>query len=377
MQKICHDERVTRHQEGEGALPIVRCVQWLRYVAAALVVLYHCEVQIMRLDSSAAHRFGIGAAGVDLFFVISGFIMVHTTQRRGMTFKSFMTRRLIRIVPLYWIFTSMLVFLVAVVPSLFHSSALDVAHVVSSFAFLPHPHPVSGELRPLLVPGWTLNAEMFFYLCFGATLGLTLERRIIALAVLFISIAGLAAATDMPSRLLAFYGAPLMLEFVAGMAIAWILLNCGLTQRAVATLVGVGVLLGGAGIWSGISEQPIRVIYWGGTAVCGLLACLWIEREHGWFELPLMVRLGDASYAIYLSHLFVLGLAGSVISRLGIFSTIGASGTRIIMLLMATAFGLAVHNWIEVPILAYLRGRRRGAAALIQITDGRAEGRDL
>ncbi len=335
--------------------PVVRSVQWLRYVAAALVVLYHTEVQIMRLDSSATHAFGIGAAGVDLFFVISGFVMVHATRRNVPTFGTFMKRRLLRIVPLYWFFTAVVALLILLWPQLFNSTVFYGGHFLASLAFVPYPHPVDGVMRPLLVPGWTLNAEMFFYLCFGALLGLSLERRILLIAAGFATLAAIAYFSGGRSGLISFYGAPLMLEFVAGMAVAWLVYRQQpLSVRLLAVVSAIAVLFTAAGIAQGISEHTTRFIYWGVAATCLLFVCLSIERRLGWIDAPTLMRLGDASYSIYLSHLFVLAFAGKLIAYTGLYSVIGSGGTRLVMLALASYAGLMIYDWIERPMQTFL-----------------------
>ena len=124
---------------------IIESVQWLRLLAATLVVFYHAEVQLFHLDEDHVSDFGLGASGVDLFFVISGFIMVLISRNRPTSFSSFIRRRLMRIVPLYWSLTLAVFLLVLLTPSLLRSASLDPLHVLSSFLFLPYPHPVLGQ----------------------------------------------------------------------------------------------------------------------------------------------------------------------------------------------------------------------------------------
>lgn len=143
----------------------VYSIQYLRFLAAALVVLTH---GVMSLNHSLGSRvfgdFPQGGRGVDIFLVISGFIMVYITKNRQMTPLRFAFERLTRIVPLYWIFTMLMMLVVVFVPGLVNAQQLEFWHTLSSYLFIPSPHPDGGELQPLLRVGWTLNIEMLFYL---------------------------------------------------------------------------------------------------------------------------------------------------------------------------------------------------------------------
>lgn len=331
-------------------LPTIDSLQWLRCLAATLVVLYHTEVQLFRLADGHVNNMGFGASGVDLFFVITGFIMVYVTHERVPTFGMFMFRRLLRIAPLYWLFTAMMLVLVTATPSLLHSAKFELPHVLSSFLFLPFPHPVLDDWRPLLVPGWTLNYEMFFYVLYGAFLFLTLPLRIAAVSAVFIALVA-AHLAGMQSPVVYFYGAPIVLEFIGGMLIAYLYFaRDEIPLAAIAGAVLAGAVMSGAAIWAGVSEQPERAAYWGVAATAFVLAAVFTEKAHGWPKVPLLSHLGDASYSIYLSHLFVISAITVAIDKTGAFALLGTMGTRAIMIVSALAAGSAVHRLIEKPL---------------------------
>lgn len=334
-------------------------VQWLRLLAATLVVLYHIETQLMHLDQGHVNRFAYGAAGVDLFFVISGVIMMHITSGRPVGFGDFMRRRILRIVPLYWLFTGLLVAILLVSPTLFHSSRLDTHHVLTSFLFLPAAHPVLGLQRPLLVPGWTLNYEMFFYLVFACTLHLGELWRLVAVASVLTGLCAARLAVGEQQTALSFYGHPIVLEFLFGMAVGYLHGRRDKLARALPlTVLACSLAVFAAGVAGGVSEEPVRVVVWGLAAAGLLWVALTQESRNGWPQVPLIKTLGDASYAIYLSHLFVLGAVGALIARLSLYRLAGPIGTRMLMLVAALAAGYVVHMLIELPLLQRLsRGR--------------------
>src|SRR3954451_15297253 len=184
-----------------------------------MVVFVHLDVQLARHGFRALGS-DWASSGVDIFFVISGFIMWVTTARRaGITGTQFMLNRLIRIVPLYWLVSSFVLVTALTAPYLLHTTVFDPAHTVASFLFFPARHPVTGAFSPLLVPGWTLNYEMLFYVLFAASIALSggsAVRRLALIAGLILSV--LIVSNLLKSRVdvFNFYAAPIMLEFVAG-----------------------------------------------------------------------------------------------------------------------------------------------------------------
>src|SRR3712207_3507791 len=98
-----------------------------------MVVFVHLDVQLRRHGLGAIDS-GWGATGVDIFFVISGFIMwVTSARRRGLTGAQFMKNRIVRIVPLYWMISLFVVAVALIAPHLLHTTVLDTPHVIASF----------------------------------------------------------------------------------------------------------------------------------------------------------------------------------------------------------------------------------------------------
>src|ERR1019366_2869669 len=148
-----------------GPFTLIHPIQYLRGIAALMVVWHHGVGQLATLETYFPFRFG--TSGVDLFFVISGFIMVVTTAGRDVTPTEFIARRFVRVVPLYWVLTLALAATALVAPSLFRSVTLTAVSLIQSLLFIPHFSPShAGMIWPVLVPGWTLNYEMFFYVVF-------------------------------------------------------------------------------------------------------------------------------------------------------------------------------------------------------------------
>src|SRR5262245_21275262 len=144
-------------------------IQILRAAAALGVVLAH-------IFPSAV----IGTAGVDLFFVISGFIMVYASDRlfeRRDAPRIFFLRRLARIVPLYWAVTAVLVAYPLLAGVDLAAVSLSPGVILGSFLFFPVPRP-DGSLLPVHFLGWTLDYEMFFYVVFAGFIVLSRQRAV-------------------------------------------------------------------------------------------------------------------------------------------------------------------------------------------------------
>jgi exopolysaccharide production protein ExoZ len=191
-----------------GSSVEVRSIQFLRGVAALGVLGFHAA-------SRAGGSFGVGAAGVDIFFVISGFIMWVVTSRRTPKPGQFLARRAERIVPLYWLVTLATATAAILAPSAFPAMRPTASHVVQSLFFIPHRDP-TGLIAPLIVPGWTLNYEIFFYLLFAGSLMAPARLRVWLVSGVLAALVALRPLGDITNSAWATYTDPILLEFAAG-----------------------------------------------------------------------------------------------------------------------------------------------------------------
>lgn len=200
-------------------------IQYLRGIAAVMVVWHHSRVQIPAFYALLPGSFG--ASGVDIFFVISGFIMLITTARMSVNPVEFMVRRIIRIVPMYWALTIGMVLIWCVVPNLFKTMEIEPSTLIKSLLFVPSfSSAFPGNIFPLLIPGWTLNYEMFFYFLFA--LSLLFNQRVglifLTTTIVLLVATGIAFGPFEPAASI-FYTDPVLLEFLAGVLIGeiWLL----------------------------------------------------------------------------------------------------------------------------------------------------------
>ncbi|CAD7038407.1 acyltransferase [Pseudorhizobium endolithicum] len=317
-------------------------IQYLRAFAAVAVVIFHAA------ERNGLH-FAIGAAGVDVFFVVSGFIMMAISERRTMRPAAFMRDRLLRIAPSYWIVTGIMIF--GALIGLFPNLQLEFWHVVGSFLFVPVPSPNGGYLWPVLVQGWTLNYEMFFYLLFAASLFLRPRLRLPALlAVLGTAVmAGTLQPTGNPQT--RFYAEPLVLEFAAGA------LFSKLWTRGYVPPPTVGSALVGMSIAGFAAIHFLKLEF--DALTCGPLAAalvagvLSIESGGRLPRMPVANYLGDASYSIYLWHT----LAISVAVKAGAVAGMPALAIAAVGVIAGILIGVVAYECVEKPLQSLVKGR--------------------
>ena len=339
----------------------IQSLQHLRVLAASMIVLYHTELQIMRLtDGQHTHSLGYGAAGTDLFFVIGGFILVYTSYDRKDTFGAFLYRRIMRIAPLYWLFTFLMLTVLLVAPSHLLTTKIEFWHFILSLVFIPYPHPVLGIDRPFLFAGWVLNHFVFFYLLFGALLFLPIGRRVLAAGAVLCALMALKFLFAGESNLLDFYGATVALDFVLGMIVAWLFLERRASPVMIVAVFLTGASIFAAGVVEGVSDGSERALYWGVADASLLFVCVFREKQWGWPKWRFLSALGDASYSVFVSHLFTLALVTSIMRALGIFPMLGVWGARIVFLGAAWTLGMVVYTAIERPLMRRI-GQQRSA----------------
>ncbi len=319
-------------------------LQYLRGLAACGVVCYHAA-------NRAGRDFLVGEAGVDLFFILSGFLMIVITDERTRPVR-FLVDRVRRIVPAYWIVTS--VVLLGALAGLFPNMALQPWHVVSSFLFIPSISlSVPGRMWPLLIPGWTLNYEMFFYVVFAAVL--TLRRRLqVPVLTLVLGLLVLSHVIVVRHGVADFYTSPILLEFVAGSWLGVLWVRPGAWPRGfgwIALAAAAAILL----VVGWINTDQARVLRFGLPALLLVAGVLCLERgDRGLPDWPLPRLLGDASYSIYLWHTLAIGVALKASARFGLDAPL----TIALGIFIGVAGGVAGYRLIEQPILRFFHARR-------------------
>lgn len=375
---------------GEPVNTRIDAIQVLRALAALLVVITHAiNAYDFRPDllqpimGQLGYFNTFGAIGVDIFFVLSGFVMAYTVANRPqLTGAEFLKMRLVRVVPPYWLAT------IATLPfALLWFGYLDSQRVLSGFTVFP-VIAASDFVLPILHVGWSLAFELAFYFVVAAVMFVVdrPQQRLVAAIIAASGFAAMGIFYQPASAAAAIFINAIWLEFVFGMLVyvAWSRLNGDPLMAALCLGVGIALLAKAAVLGSGFLDAPwtlfspeapdqtpdrnglVRALRWGlpsAVMVLGLLwftrgkAGQWLTRTRPWAGLH---KLGDASYSLYLVHPFVMSSWQYFAPRNSVQPDL--------MIAALTAFSIAlslvVHRRIELPLLSASRAalQRRGSA---------------
>jgi peptidoglycan/LPS O-acetylase OafA/YrhL len=330
-------------------------VQCLRAVAALLVVAYHAvELWTTRMPGYGTGQFWPnGSGGVDIFFVISGLVMTISVQRnagRDHPAWTFAKDRIIRIVPFYWIVTTVKIAAVVTVPSLATRTSLDPLYVAGSYALLPL-YDGSRLIPPVLPVGWTLTYEMFFYILVTAALVLHAPLSRICAPVM-IAVAAFAVIVTANG-----FASTIVVEFLFGIAIGNSIPRLQSLPSVVSIPVGAAAFLilliipVGGDLW--------RPLTWGIPAAVVVASVVSAEMPLRRAMPKWLLSAGNASYATYLTHGFVVPAVFFVCARSIAFDPAGLAAMVILSLFVSAMVGQLAHYGIEQPLMLRLRTARR------------------
>lgn len=353
-------------------------IQFLRAVAALLVVYEHSlNYQAKFKDSNEQtflHLNHFGCIGVDLFFVISGFIITHVANNyTGQTQAfHFLWRRFCRINPTYYIasFLSLAVYIIWLKvyqqPEL--ASLTKIGSQVSDSIFIL---PITGAIEsfsPLLIVGWTLAFEWLFYVIFFSLIALKAKRKLLLLIGFIgclIIIGRLSNFEDLRLNLLT---NPIMLEFLLGVIIChafiniksipayigYILLIIGLISYALMISYGFGLIWDYQATLSG-SQSLNRVFYWGIPSSFVFAGSVILEKERKLIRLwsnRFSIIAGNASYSIYLVHTSVFILLMGIHYKIEVF--LPPDAIVWVQIIIALSLSLVFYKFVEKPLLKYM-----------------------
>lgn len=324
---------------------VLESIQALRALAAISVVLLHVPF-IVR-----------GSFGVDIFFVISGFIIAFVGNDRP---APFILKRLIRIVPLYWFGTVGILIMALVMPSYLGSTKPNPVNLVKSLFFIPYVKE-DNSIQPMMFLGWTLNYEMLFYVVFAFCLSFGRRPGVIICQICFVIVAAIGIMLRPESLPLRAWTDPIVIEFVYGMALYQFWSAKKIAKLPVPLSIAICVALYGFLVWieSAIPDIGLRVLQPAagdavrpllfGLPAAALVAVMLAMEDRIRFP-ALVVLVGDASYSLYLFHPYVVGALERSIPV----------GERPFLFLAATLgfsimLALVLYAALEKPSRAFLR----------------------
>jgi exopolysaccharide production protein ExoZ len=336
-------------------------LQALRGVAAMMVIALHASTLVTERFGGKGRIWFSGAAGVDLFFVISGFVMALSSRSLGLGLGAageFMKRRIERVVPLYWLVTTFKVVVSVLAPVALLRGLGSGWHVFASYLFVPARN-AAGLILPVVSVGWTLNFEMMFYALFALALACGIKPLRMLIPALLALALGAIFVHPGASAVLAWCD-PIALEFLFGMLLyeAW-----QRRWRLPTGLSWAALLLGSAVIvcipWG--EGSLLRPLVWGLPALAVVTAAVDLEERFGRRAPRWALEIGNASYSIYLTHTFALPVLASLMLHLRspIWRTMAP--TILLGLLVSVASGVLVYRLVELPVIHFFRMRRVAA----------------
>ena len=324
----------------------IHSLQVLRAIAATSVVYFHIGVMPK-----------FGSFGVDIFFVISGFVMAMVIAN-GESARAFSISRISRIVPLYWILTTCLLLLAALKPELLNSTTANLTNYIKSLFFIPY-FKENGALHPMLAVGWTLNYEMFFY--FSIWISIIASRKYylpLTLILLFVSYVVLGNLID--NRVInAFFSSTLLFEFAFGMISFFLYKRLQRIKIYIIPLIITALLSYSLMALIEVTGTNIDRLYvYGLPSVILVLSLTLLENSifsKNNIVTSILVSIGNASYATYLSHFYVVEGMRKIVSLklnlLDIYTPIGVLTTLVIALIV----GQIIYMICDKPISRYTK----------------------
>ncbi len=310
-------------------------LQYLRAIAALVVVYSHTVTQVPMYEARLLH---FGGFGVDIFFVISGFIMVFIA-RPGDTPRRFLTNRISRVVPLYWAMTLLMAVILLIAPDVFKTAQYDTVVVLKSLFFIPHfSQSYPDMLWPIVAPGWSLNYEMYFYCIFAIALLAPLRHQVWVISAIIAVVYVLATLSQSNHPVSLFLQDAIVFEFVLGMLLA----KTWLAGWRVGQWTALSLIVAGFVIL--LMDLPLpRLVSFGIPSLMVVIGTLNFSMP----RIDWMVLLGDSSYALYLWHIFALGLCRKIFPPLLGDSMMGAVLFVVLSLLTCILTSLPVHWYID------------------------------
>ena len=318
-------------------------IRILRAVTATTVVVHHVLIQDGRV---------FGEFRVDVFFVLSGFVIALALEAGTTSVRDFIASRLVRIVPLYWLATLLVFFGALLRPDLFNSTTANVPDLLKSLFFIPY-RKESGHMFPMLFVGWTLNYEMLFY----ATSALALWRfrrnvsLVFAAITLMLAAAFLIASLAHSNRaIVEFLAYDRLLEFPLGIAV-WFVWRKGLRiPVALAAFVAIAMyalMTCIEQVWPDVSSLvgnglPTCLLLISALSLEGLVVDSALTRG--------LLYLGDASYATYLSHPFVIEAMRKLVPKVVHGFDVRSPAGVILAVVVASVVGCVVYRYIDKPL---------------------------
>lgn len=330
-------------------------LQDLRGIAAMIVLIYHASGLFSEFYNKE-YLFGIfkqGYSGVDLFFVLSGFIItyIHFGDIGNRTMlKNFALKRFFRIYPVYWIVLLPLIPLYQLIPSFGFDNYRSLEGILKSVSLFPQ------DLH-LMAVAWTLSHEMIFYIMFSLLIALKPKIAYPILSVwIIVTLCFTFGVFNAEYYAINALFSPLNFEFLAGTIIAYLIVKNKLAMSKLFIFSGLAAI---AFFWTLENMELLkihRVVAYGLPFALLIYGTVTSEMtRNNTYSMRITRFLGDASYSIYLTHYPLLSMLNKVFAKFNIYALFGGFISVTLLILIATSMGILFYLVVERNVIAFAK----------------------
>ncbi|WP_010254897.1 acyltransferase family protein [Treponema primitia] len=344
----------------------IKSIQLARAIAAVSVVYEHCTI-------AGDYKFTkAGSFGVDIFFIISGFIITYIVLK---TPADFFIKRVMRVVPLYIIATVLTTLTVLIFPSLIRKITVSLSGFIKSILFIPYKE---NRGIPILGQGWTLNYEMFFYVVMSLCILFVKNKKYLPIAcgsilVLFLIITNTTGAGS-NIYIIKYYRKGLFPEFIYGIALYYFYTYCvkriankayEFNRKALIKIIMLIIIAAGSYIFliysnaSGSHFSKNRNIYYGIPSLLLVTSLLLLEDYIGNnIVIKIFLKIGEASYVMYLFHYHIIAFFSRIVFPvvLGNHRVFTIELIKLIFaIVMTIVISIVLFEFVDKPIQNYLK----------------------
>jgi peptidoglycan/LPS O-acetylase OafA/YrhL len=323
---------------------VINNIQILRALAVLMVIAYHSSGLIYKYGFEFDGFLNIGhwgAFGVDVFFVISGYIMAQIDSVKKKSSIEFIKDRVVRVIPVYWMFTFLMITMQFFYPDAFRYIIFSKEQNISSVFFISH---LLGFSYPTIYVGWSLELEMVFYAFFS--LCIFIESRKVKIPVLILTIFVMTIIGIIR---------PMAVEFLFGVILYYVVKFLNIENKARAILF-FPITVSLVSIFS-ISNASSDIFSWSRPLTIGLVALAIVAFSVICmdFRKSIITYIGDASYSLYLIQVFSLPIIMKAASK--IVHEIDGGYIFVASILFTIFSGIAFHECVEKKIIKVMKKR--------------------
>lgn len=314
-----------------------RNLQELRGMSACLIVISHIPLVGITIGTS------LGGYGVTMFFLLSGFLLIHSTEKST---SFFLEKRIIRIIPMYYLITLVTYVMASIQPEWFNTTVATPQNLIKSLLFIPYMNP-NGNVRPILDVAWALFPEVWFYIVFYISLKISYKHRALITGGCFMTLFGIGMAVENPI-LNQFKEAFLTLSIGMFLYYIWkwvpaVKIN---TKSWVPKFILVAMYFIIGILYNNLIYAKKRFL---AIILAYFVFCIFVVLEGKIRESNILFKLGRISYSLYLTHEFIVKGVSRLVYSLDELNVI-SFGVSVLCVFFAIGVAIALNKIIEKPV---------------------------